>query len=476
VPASRPTQDTTAGFTLRLALFLVFCVVVVNGVIFLTAPAQFKESALNHTWDVLHGRGSDDSWGAMQAALDYFAAPTTTPLYSEIFFNRLFRFQYPPSALFTLQALLWVAPENVRVNEVQEFATTSVNDVIGWVFILATALATAALLEQQVRRRYAVTSTPLIIARVAIVLGFTLTFYPIVKAYTLGQLQVWINGLFALALLCWATDQKPLSGVLIGLACLMKPQYALFLPWALLRAEWRFLVSCAVTIAIGLAASIYVFGFANHIDYLRVISFLSERGEAYYPNHSVNGLLNRIMGIAEPTLYKSLDFNAGEFPPYNVWVYGGTTVSSIIIAASALANRSTKGDRGRLLDFCLLALSCTMASPIAWEHHYGILLPIFAVLVVAVAAWSVGLALLGFAYALASVYIPATMLLAATPFNFAQSYLLFAALIVLVMLHWRPWAELARVSQSRDAQKGAPSQEPPSFALPERREKTHAPE
>jgi hypothetical protein len=50
------------------------------------------------------------------------------------------------------------------------------------------------------------------------------------------------------------------------------------------------------------------------------------------------------------------------------------------------------------------------------------------------------LGLLAVSYALASVYIPATMLLAPTPFNFAQSYLLFAALIVLALLHWRPWA------------------------------------
>ena len=78
-----------------------------------------------------------------------------------------------------------------------------------------------------------------------------------------------------------------------------------------------------------------------------------------------------------------------------------------------------------------MALSCTMASPIAWEHHYGILLPIFAVLVVAVEPKPLPLGLLAAAYALASVYIPATMLLAPTPFNFAQSYLLFAALIVL---------------------------------------------
>ncbi len=37
-------------------------------------------------------------------------------------------------------------------------------------------------------------------ARVVIVLALALTFYPLVKAYTLGQIQNWLNGLFALAL------------------------------------------------------------------------------------------------------------------------------------------------------------------------------------------------------------------------------------------------------------------------------------
>jgi len=434
-------SDPTAAFTLRLALFLLFCAIVLNGLIYVTAPAQLKENALNHSWDVLNGRGSDDSWGAMQAALDYFTTPSTTPLYSEIFFNRQFRFQYPPSALFTLQGLQWLAPANVRTNEAQTFSWVSLNDLVGWVFILATIVATAALLELQVRKRYAAHSRVLVAARVAIAAGFTLTFYPIVKAYTLGQLQVWINGLFAVALLCWAVGWKSVSGFLVGLTCLMKPHYGLFLPWALLRAEWRFLAVCAGTVAAGLGASVLAFGFANHIDYLRVVSFLGERGEAYYPNHSINGLLNRIMGIANPEQYKNLEFIAGQFPPFNAWVYGIALTSSIAILAGALLHRSTTRDPVRLYDFCLMALSCTMASPIAWEHHYGILLPICAVLVVAVEPKPLPLGLLAAAYALASVYIPATMLLAPTPLNFAQSYLLFAALIVLGLLHWRPWAD-----------------------------------
>ena len=432
-------SDTSAPFTLRLGLFLLFCVVVLNGLIYLTAPEQLKENALNHSWDVVHGRGSDDSWGAMQAALDYFKTPNTTPLYSEIFFNRLFRFQYPPSALFALQGMQWLAPDNVRTDENQNFPGVTLNDIIGWAFILATAAAVATLLELQVRKRYDVHARALTVARVVIAAGFTLTFYPVVKAYSLGQLQVWINGLFAVALLGWALGWRAVSGILVGLTCLMKPQYVLFLPWALLRMEWRFLVACAATVAIVLGASVLVFGFANHIDYLRVVSFLGERGEAYYPNHSINGLLNRVMGLYDPEQYSILEFIAGQFPPFNPWIYGLTVTSSIVILAAALAHRSTVGDPDRLYDVCLMALSCTVASPIAWEHHYGILLPIFAVLVVAVEPKPLALGLLAAAYALASVYIPATMLLAPTPFNFAQSYLLFAAFIVLALLHWRPW-------------------------------------
>ncbi len=304
----------------------------------------------------------------------------------------------------------------------------------------------------------------------SIAAGFTLTFYPIVKAYTLGQLQVWINGLFAVALLCWALGWKSFSGFLVGLTCLMKPHYGLFLAWALLRAEWRFMAVCAATVAAGLGAAVLVFGFANHIDYLRVVSFLGERGEAYYPNHSINGLLNRIMSIADPEQYKNLEFVAGHFPPFNPWVYGLTVSSSAAILAAALLHRSTTGDPARLYDFCLMALSCTMASPIAWEHHYGILLPIFAVLVVAVAPKPLPLGLLAAAYALASVYIPATH---AAGIHTAQ---LRAIVSAVCRADRAGAAALAAVGGRRrrpDTQKGL-HRWSPSFALPAIRGKTDA--
>src|SRR5262249_25688232 len=194
-------------------------------------------------------------------------------LYSEIFFNRHLKFQYPPSSLFAIAGLLWlVGPERIRTQECMVFELPTLNDVLGWAFILMSALSAAALLEIGLRRRLSgPSSLPMIAGRVGIVIALTVTLYPVVKAYPLGHIQVWLNGAFALGLLCWATNRKAPSGVLIGLMALVKPHYGLFVLWAALRREWRFAGAFAATVVIGVLGSIAAYGFANHIDYLRVL-------------------------------------------------------------------------------------------------------------------------------------------------------------------------------------------------------------
>jgi hypothetical protein len=59
-------------------------------------------------------------------------------------------------------------------------------------------------------------------------------------------------------------------------------------------------------------------------------------------------------------------------------IYAGTVATSLAILSTALLRRGKEGDPDRVFDFCTMALSVTMASPIAWEHHYGIIFPIFA--------------------------------------------------------------------------------------------------
>ena len=429
--------NASLALTWALALFLLLNAFALNGVLRLVSPAYYSETVLNHTSDVLNAEGCDDSWGVMAFALQYAQSPHTTPLYTEIFFNQRLKFQYPPSSLFAIAGMLRLAgPDLVRTAECPDFTPASLNDVLGWLFILMSAVTAAIMLERGLRQTLSAPSSGgLITARAVIVIGFALTFYPIVKAFTLGQIQIWLNGLFALSLLCWATGWKASSGLLIGLMCLVKPHYGLFVLWAALRREWRFTVACVAAGVAGLVASIAAFGWTDNIDYLKVFWFLSQHGEVYYPNQSFNGLLNRLMTLVDPDRYDSLGFDDNGFPPFNPWIYAGTVATSLAILSAALFRRGNEGDHDRVLDFCTMALCITMASPIAWEHHYGILFPIFAVLLASVIGSRTRLILLAVSYMVISNFFPVANLLANTVFNLAQSYLLFAALVVLALLH-----------------------------------------
>jgi len=434
----RDLAKLSQGMLIRyLAVFLLLNAFVLNGVLWLVSPEPYEETVLEHTWDVLRGRGCDDSWGVMSVSLDYVQAHKDKPLYSELFFERKLKVQYPPSSLFAVAGLRWlVGVQGIRTEECTVYDLPTITDVLGWLFILMSAVSAAALIEIGLRQRGAPpASVPMLVGRFAIVLALALTFYPLAKAYTLGQIQNWLNGLFALSLLCWVTGRKVPSGILLGLMALVKPHYGLFVLWALLRREWRFATALAATAFVGVLGSIVAYGFANHLDYLRVLSFLAERGETFYPNQSVNGLLNRIMVLIDPSAWNSLDFNDNGFPPYSPLVYGGTLIASIVLLATALLRRGNEGDPVRSFDFCTMALSITMASPIAWEHHYGTIFPVLAVLLANVIGNRVRLILLVVSYVLVSNLIAAANLLAPTVFNVAQSYLLAGALIALALLH-----------------------------------------
>jgi hypothetical protein len=262
---------------------------------------------------------------------------------------------------------------------------------------------------------------------------FTLTFYPAIKAFTLGQIQLWINSIFAAAMLAFVLGGKSASGALMGVICLMKPHYGLFALWGGFNREWRFASACVAVAAVGGLVSIWMYGWANHIDYLRVLSFMSERGESYFANQSMNGLLNRLAGLAAPGAYANTAFDAYGFPPYTPWVYWGTLVSSAFILLAALLRRSDADSR--TLAFSIVAVSLTLASPIAWEHHYGVFLPVFAFMAGSLAGQPKWLAALAVCYVCVSNFVPAFNQLADTPLNIFQSYMLAGGLGFLIVMH-----------------------------------------
>jgi hypothetical protein len=303
------------------------------------------------------------------------------------------------------------------------------------------------------------------LALAALAAGMTVAFYPLAKGFSLGQIQTWITALFALLVWLWMTQRRVPAGIVGGVICAIKPQLGLLLIWGLLRRQWGFSGAFAITLGIAGLTTLALYGIEHNLDYLNVLSYISRRGEGYYPNQSINGLLNRLLENGQ-----NRDFDVAAFAPFDPVVYAGTILSSLVIVGIALFWRAGEHERASTVDLLIAGLSFTIASPIAWEHHYGVMMPMYAVLLPAMLRWPVfgrwSLVVLGACFALSSHFIAATQEVAdrwyLTP---AQSYLLFAAFVVLVALY---------LVRNREASDGgliqtaasAPSQQPENSVAP----------
>lgn len=300
----------------------------------------------------------DDSWMPMRKAYEWVRHPHQGTLYREIFFNQHIKFQYPPSSL-----LVFAIPDAFHVT-----VTDRALNWIGWLAVPASAMATGAIAYHAAARQ----SLPFRWG-CAVATGLAVfSFHSVMWAFSLGQIQAWVNAWFAFAALAWLTGRDRTAGALIGLICLFKPQFGLFVLWGALRGRWQFVGGLAVVVAAGLALSLAWFGWANHVDYLSAISFMNRHGEAYYPNASVNGVMNRLLSNDDP-----FTVNKQAFPPFHPLAYYLSLATSLMFVAMALFVRRSKA---RTADFMAAAILFTIASPIAWTHHLGILPPVFAFL------------------------------------------------------------------------------------------------
>lgn len=414
--------------TRGLLAFVIIQYVAAAAIAVLVCGDPWRESGILPPAWFLTGRQGGDSWASMAVGYEYVAGDEPrAPMYQEVFFSPHLKgkgFQYPPTALFVTEAAEWLG-DRLRVQQ-----------AVTWLWIPITALL-LALLD---RRLVPAAGLGERLARDALCIVATLTFFPVMRAYADGQMQTWINGLLAAALLAIVAGRDAVAGVAVGIACVLKPQSAFLAVWAAWRGRRAFVGAFTATVALFAVASIARYGLESHLEYVDVLRFLSLHGESFYPNQSVNGLLHRWFAngynltFFPPTGVSWID----HFPPYHAVVYVGTAITSILLLSVALIPPRRREERGGGLDFALALMAATAASPIAWEHHYGVLLPIF--LLVYRSARQIELAN-GFFVSLAVCYVLAanpwwiTRGLAATVWNPLQSYLLFATL-ALMALAW----------------------------------------
>ena len=365
-----------------------------------------------------------DSWGPMGKALAVLNGSQSDRLYETIFFTGAAKFQYPPTSLLLYDLLHSVGLANaVTLNNLN----------------LALFLLNAALVVLIFRSALHSTGRD---ARVGagtwvILIASALLFYPTLSGLEIGQVQIWINALFSAACLSWLKDKRLLAGVFIGLALTLKPQFALFGLWALVWRERAFLFGLLLSFVPLTLLSLARYGLHNHIEYLNVLSFLSQHGEIYFENQTMNGLIGRLVFVDSD----NSDFSGHTFPPFNtvVWLASIATAAALFLVA-IYKPPYERGQSANIFDFAIVGLCAVVAAPIAWEHHYAILLPFLFISLSRIysdeSARDASLQLLALtvAWVLIANSFNIANLSKSTPLNILQSYRFAGGLIFLFLL------------------------------------------
>jgi len=395
-----------------------------------------NKMALDHAIWVFTDEIGNDSWRPMGLAYDHWVeSQGQSLLYTDLLLPVKVKFLYPPTALLITQF--------IETNNINLLAFSTSTTIIFLFLMVAGVIATAFYSYREYKAPNLSTKEQI---AVGVLLTFLLfTFYPVVKAATLGQMQVWLNAFFAIAILCYITGYDILAGIMLGLMASIKPHYALFIIWGLFRGNKRLVIAITVTGLLGVLLGMREFGFAMYLDYLRGLNFVTQHGESVYTNQSFNALAGRIFSVRYPEAFNNLRWNGYRYPPYNFWVFSFTQITSIAVLLITLIKTKSQSKESKLADFLLMGLGATLASPIAWEHHYGVLFPIF------VCVWLIlwfgdtplksiwlKIAFVAF-YLIAANIFPFAKFVADSYFNVLQSYLLFAAsglfIILLLIKH-----------------------------------------
>ena len=147
------------------------------------------------------------------------------------------------------------------------------------------------------------------------------------------------------------------------------------------RKRWNAAIAFLVTAAVLLALSVLVFGWQNNMDYVHVLAGLSRKAQSHFANQSMFGTLNRMIGNGENISYTPLLYT-----PYIRWVYIKTVTTALLMVAAVLLFPWGRM-RGSAGDLAAMGIVSVAASPMAWEHHYGILPAVFAWVWFAYACW-----------------------------------------------------------------------------------------
>ena len=362
--------------------------------------------------DFFHVRQWTDSWLPMMKSLDYFKAHPTLPIYDAKLYDTL---------IYSLASELpLVAMRKIGMSDLWVLRTLAVLSFLAVWGVVAVSLVMGRWL---LRRRGAELTWK---AGIAVVLA-TLGCYPLIKGYSLGNAQTFLSFGFTVLLLLWTKGEERWAGVVAAMLTAVKPQFILLLVWMLVRKKWGAAWAFLVCGAALLATSVAVFGWHNNLDYVGVLAGLSHKAQSHYANQSMFGTLNRLIFNGD-----NIEYTPYVYTPFIAWVYRATVITSLVLVGMVLVWPWRKL-RGSSADIAAMGIASVAASPMAWEHHYGIVVGVAVWAWFAHACWKAQRPwALGVAVFLCMNFLPAfNYLYAMRGWNVLQSYLYIGALMLM---------------------------------------------
>jgi alpha-1,2-mannosyltransferase len=362
-----------------------------------------------------HARQWTDSWLPMMKSLDYFRDHPNLPIYDAKLYDTL---------IYSLASELpLVMLRKLGMSDQAMLRTLAIGSVLAVCGVAAVSLAMGRWL---LRQRGATLTWQSVLAVVLACVGC----YPLMKGYSIGNAQTFLSFGFAVMLWLWTMGRERSAGVVAALLAAVKPQFILLLVWMLVRkrwgAAWAFVVCGIVLIALSTA----VFGWHNNLDYIGVLAGLSHKAQSHYANQSFFGTINRMIFNGE-----NIGYTPYVYTPYIPWVYRATVATSLLLVAAVLLY-PWRALRGSSADIAAMGIISVAASPMAWEHHYGIVFSIAAWAWFAHACWWRERPwMLAISVFLCFNFLPACNYLSGVRgWNILQSYLYFGALLMVVWL------------------------------------------
>jgi alpha-1,2-mannosyltransferase len=420
---SRPSPSRTHDARLLIFVLSTLFLTVVGVALFFRMTTNNTPGTIAQLVKLFaHVQQGTDSWEPMLKSLDYFHTHPESPIYEAKLYDTLIY------SLVSLLPLAVIEKLGITGDHMLRLLAWS-----SWLAVWFVGGISALLASRLLSRKGAKLSVVSVIS----IFVACIFFYPLLKGYTLGNAQTFLTLGFTLLIYLWSTGREKGSGVVVAALAMVKPQYVLILLWMAVRKRWGAFWSGTIFAAVMFSISIMVFGWRNNLGYLPVLAGLSHKAQSHYANQSMFGTLNRMVFNGE-----NLDYHPYVYTSYVPWIYYATVASSLLLAGLALFYPWGKF-RGTTADIANMGIVSVAASPMAWEHHYGIVFPIFVWLWFSYGCWEQRRTwLLGISFFLCSSWLSVTTFLASKPgLNLLQSYIYFGALLLMFLLYRLPQAE-----------------------------------